>query len=278
MSYIKFLGIGGASSNPMRKSPSILVVSNNSKYAILDFSAFTYCSAAKLGFENIDLIYISHRHADHFGGILNFIHSLEIDSIPRLNKSPIHKEKFTILGFSDIYKWLLQLTSVGFTKFPNWQPIPIKILNFPKWQKFRWNEFIFVGIKVKHTTSKENIMLKLTNTITNVSFVYTGDIKPCKDTFDKLVKFSKDTQSIIGDLSTPLAELNRDPKTLTHPDVRFWGKFLKKYKGHIYFVHTYGVDSPALLKRYILKYANLPENAPEIKRLHFPKVGEKIII
>lgn len=276
MSYIQFLGIGGAGSNPNRKSPSILIQSDSGKYAVLDFSAFTYCTVAKLGFTNIDLIFISHRHADHIGGILNFIHSLEVDTIPTLNKNPLQKEKITILGFSDITKRILQLMRVGFPELPNWQPIKIEIMDYPSWQNYKWNEFILTGVKVRHTNVMENIMIKVTNTTTKTSFVYTGDIKPSASTFNKLLKLATGTQFIIGDISSPIAELSRDPKTLSHPNARFWGKFINKYQGDIYFVHTYGVDSNTKTRKYILKFAGLKLNSPVGKRLHFPKIGDRI--
>lgn len=278
MSYLQFLGIGGAGSDPTTRSTSILIKSDSGTYAILDFSAFTFCTTAKLGFKNIDLIFISHQHADHIGGILNFIHSLQVDTIPTLNKNPLQREKVTILGFSNLSKKISQLMRVGFPEFFNWQPIKIEIMDYPHWQNYKWNEFILTGAKVRHTDTLENIMIKVSNQLNKAAFVYTGDIKPSANTLNRLLELAAGTQFIIGDISSPLAELSRDPKTLSHPNVRFWGKFIAKYPGNIYLVHTYGVDSHTEIRKYILKFAGLTPNSQVGKRLHFPEVNQKLTL
>lgn len=80
MLKLKVLGSGSGLSDPLRFQSSIVLTSENGEYIMLDCGEAAAHQLMRYGFvfDNLDVILISHMHADHVAGLPQLLQNMEI--------------------------------------------------------------------------------------------------------------------------------------------------------------------------------------------------------
>jgi ribonuclease BN (tRNA processing enzyme) len=190
---IKLTILGSGTMPPTKeRNPSGFLVEIDKKYFLLDAGHGTMRRLTDYGYniQDIDLLFISHFHTDHFGDAFNLIHSRWVDDNynRRLHKSLV------VMGPEGIEK-RFKLWREIFWVEPN-EYYPVKFLEGPRKKKIgdisleifpvshvRW--FQSVGIIIKYKKKK---------------IVYTGDIGSDHD-FNKLIKVCRNADLLITEAS-----------------------------------------------------------------------------
>ena len=261
MLVITFLGTVSGIPTKTRNHPAIVLEYYGEKKDTLlwDCGENTQRQLMKAGisFMQINKIYITHWHADHFAGLLPLIATMNLEKrTQELKIFAPEAERFV----SDI----LSLGHYG-TRFPvraidvpfegsevtrideaeEYEIFSIPVLHtipavaFCFKEKDRWNidlkKLKKLGLKrgawLKKLKAKGEIVYKgkkikleeVANLRKGIKVVYTGDTKPCKN----VVKISKDADLLIHD-GTFLEEDEADSKA--HADVKQAAKIAKKAK------------------------------------------------
>ncbi|KAA0257344.1 ribonuclease Z [Deferribacter autotrophicus] len=179
---VKFtiLGSGSAVQYENRSSASYLLEYNDKKI-ILDagFCLLDRLEKVSVLADEIDYIFVSHKHPDHFMGIIHFLFARK--SITSYSNNPV-----TIFGFKGLESYIN-----GFRKIlGHWiEPeIDIKIVEDTK---FSFDDFEYELFKTVHTD--ESVGIKLY--IDGKKIVYTGD----SEYFDDLIVHVNEADLFVAD-------------------------------------------------------------------------------
>ncbi|MEM4473304.1 MAG: ribonuclease Z [Archaeoglobaceae archaeon] len=225
---IVFLGTGGTVPSPDRNTSAIFV--QYSKYRFLfDCGEGTQRQiiAAKLGFRNLDHIFITHMHTDHFIGIFGLIETLSLNGREKeLNfytpKPNVLKTLFDLFGYENLnfelkvkkasdgdefcfpgfkivaFKTEHIVQSVGYAlieddkrKFDREKALALGIPPSPLYARLKRGETIFWNGKM---ITPEMVLGELKK---GRKVVYTGDTRPCERT----VEIARDAELLIHDAS-----------------------------------------------------------------------------
>ena len=182
LALVKFtvLGSGSAIQFQKRASSSYLVEFNNCKI-LLDcgFNVVARLEEYGVRLDEIDYIFISHKHPDHFMGLIHILFALR-------NPLYFRKSPMKIFGFKGL--------KVYFDKFKNimgkWIEPEIEIIFLEK-EKMQFEYFYAEIFKVSH--SPEACGLKLI--INDKTLIYTGDT----DYNEKLKNFFANSHLLVID-------------------------------------------------------------------------------
>ncbi|MGA1847191.1 MBL fold metallo-hydrolase [Deferribacter abyssi] len=179
---VKFtvLGSGSAVQYENRGASSYLLKYNN-KNIILDagFCLLDRLEKVSVFADEIDYIFISHKHPDHFMGLVHFLFA-------RKNKSSYSNNHLTVFGFKGLKSYICEFKKIlGHWLEPE---IDIKIIEDTK---FSFDDFEYELFKTVH--SDESVGIKIY--IAGKKIVYTGD----SEYFDDLIHHSYGADLFIAD-------------------------------------------------------------------------------
>src|SRR5215213_5809700 len=97
---VTMLGTGTGLIRPERRSPSVLLETDNGESVIIDCGWGVPEAINKIGFplNRLGQLAISHRHADHMSALPSFLQSQLIANIEHLPGKP-RKEKLIVHGY-----------------------------------------------------------------------------------------------------------------------------------------------------------------------------------
>ena len=162
LALVKFtvLGSGTAIQFQKRASASYLVEFGNCKI-LLDcgFNVVTRLEEYGVKLDEIDYIFISHKHPDHFMGIIHILFAL---------KNPIYfrESPITIFGFQGLQEYINKFKNI----LGKWIE-PLIDINYYENNKLQFENFSAEIFKVSHSPESSGIKLLINDKI----LVYTGD-------------------------------------------------------------------------------------------------------
>jgi ribonuclease BN (tRNA processing enzyme) len=141
---------------------------------------------------NLDAIWISHFHLDHVGGLAPFLFGTKHAPQTRARRKPL-----TIFGARGLEKLFRAFDGANDYKLLS-QPFPVEIREVAPHAEFE----IVAGLRAEtfstpHT--RESLALRLTETQTHVSFVYTSDTGYT----DALAEFARGVDLLLAECSFP---------------------------------------------------------------------------
>lgn len=185
--------LGAGTMVPTKKTgPAGFLIEVGSKKILLDAGHGVIRKLVDLGFDlqNIDYVFVSHFHTDHFGDAFSFIHTRWVDDTYKNN---IHK-KLTFFGPEGIKE-----------KFKLWRKIywvepeehyPVEFLEGPR--KINLGKIRLEIFPVQHVKWYPSVAIIIK--FEGKKLVYTGDIGSDHD-FNKLAKLVKDADLLITEAS-----------------------------------------------------------------------------
>ncbi|PLX69366.1 MAG: hypothetical protein C0603_00110 [Denitrovibrio sp.] len=165
---ITVLGSGSAIQFEERASASFLIEANGKKI-LLDAGFHLLDRLEKNGImaDEIDAVYISHKHPDHFFGLLHLLFALK-------NRYYSPKEKLHIFGFKGLEAWIRSFQKL----MGRWLEPNIELI-FSEDTKGEFDEIKWQTFKTVHSPESTGIVLESKGK----KIVYSGDT----EMFDKLI-------------------------------------------------------------------------------------------
>ncbi len=157
---ITVLGSGSAVQFEGRASASFLVETKDKKI-LLDAGFHLLDRLEKNGtmIDEIDAVYISHKHPDHFFGLLHLLFAMN-------NKMYTPKDELHIFGFKGLEEWLRSFQEL----MPKWLEPDIKLI-FSEETSGDFAEVKWQTFQTVHSPESTGIILKSEEK----KIVYTGD-------------------------------------------------------------------------------------------------------
>ena len=135
---------------------------------MLDMSATAFHNAAREGFDwaNLDVIWISHFHLDHLGGLAPFLFGTKYAVETQNRTKPL--KIFSPAGLKDLLKKFDEAYDYGIFK----QPFPLEIVEVSPEREFEiLPNFAAQTLSTPHTDESLAIRIE----VENISFVFTSD-------------------------------------------------------------------------------------------------------
>lgn len=237
------LGSGAARLNPDKHSTSLLLETEG-KAILFDLGGQSSRRLAERRFDlaQIDIITISHPHADHIGDLLPLVHAMNLANIhehytPGFGKrtKPLYLRGYP--GFKEHYE---TLRGIMFPERTENYLIDVKDLD---------NEtedilgFRLTGVVVPHTPYWQSNGYRLE--AEGKSFAFSGDISGDKDYLTPLGKLGRNADLLAIDSGNPPREWNPEHPNGYHTSAWQAGEASAKAGAkRLLLTHTYDYDSP----------------------------------
>lgn len=198
----------------------VLNINNSVGYWLLDLGggALQRLSQTAYSYKDVEYIFISHTHPDHFGSLLPLFQAL--------NYTPgyIRNKELNILGSSDVKKYIDH--SLEYT--PKMKPkFPIKYWELTDNQHISINNYQLLPLQLAHSAEVYGIRLS----IGDYSIAYGADSGPC----EQLISLVKDVDLAILECSFgKLMKTSTHLTTSTAGEVARKGKVKKLLLSHFY--------------------------------------------
>ena len=161
------LGSGTAEPHPQRSSSGFWLQTDSGSL-LLDCSASSLHRMAqeKLDWPNLDAIWISHFHLDHFGGVAPFLFATRRATLTQDRRKPLR-----IFGGAGLRRLIETFDTANSYKLFD-QPFPVEIVEIESLENFEILPGVeAVGFSTSHTGESHAIHLRESET----TFVYTAD-------------------------------------------------------------------------------------------------------
>ncbi len=193
MTNISLTVLGAGTMVPTKtKNPAGFLVKAGNTNFLLDAGPGTmrHLTDYNYNIQDVDIIFISHFHTDHFGDAFNLVHSRWVDD----NYNKRKNKKITFLCPKETQK-RFKLWRKIFWVEPN-ETYPIKFLEGPRKLKIKNIEIEIFPVKHVKWFSSVGIIIKRKNK----KIVYTGDIGS-KHNFNDLLKKASNADLLITEAS-----------------------------------------------------------------------------
>jgi len=181
------LGSGSSVQFEKRASASFLVETRNCKL-VLDagFTLMDRLERAKVMADQIDAVYISHKHPDHFMGLIHMLFALN-------NKYYTPKDKLLIFGFKGLKEWYEAFRQI----LGKWIEPPLELV-FCEEETGSIKDINWQLFQTEHSSESTGIVVRQDNK----KITYTGDT----EYFDELAEIAEGSDLLIAECGSGNAE------------------------------------------------------------------------
>lgn len=213
---VTVLGSGSTVQFEGRGSASFLIETDGKKI-LLDAGFYLLDRMEKAGVKSdeIDAVYISHKHPDHFMGLIHLLFSLN-------HKSYDKKESITVFGFEGLKEWYQSFKDI----LGHWIEPGIKVIireePIGEFGNIEWEIF-----KTAHSPESTGIILRSENK----KILYTGDT----EYFDGLLELTENCDLVIAECGSGNEERSKGHMSTNDIEKIAKGSAIKKIVlTHIY--------------------------------------------